>query len=105
MDDLVTYEYLQYDIFLIYTLLRFGNQSQLSFFFLVDVSINAIQIGATFGAFSAISRFVNDLPVSSCFFQKNYNFLYFLRVNVLLICNNNNMIGVGGSSNTCGNYI
>ncbi|KAL7615454.1 hypothetical protein Lser_V15G06224 [Lactuca serriola] len=39
----------------------FGNQCRLSFFFLVDVSINAIQIGATFGAFSAISRFVNDL--------------------------------------------
>ena len=78
----------------------------LPFFFLVDVSINAIQIGATFGVFSAISRFVNHLPVSSCFFQKKkYNFLYFLRVNVLLICNNNNMIGVGGSSNTCGNYI
>lgn len=36
------------------------------FFFLVDVSMNAIQTGATAAACSAISQVIADLPVSSC---------------------------------------
>lgn len=35
------------------------------FFFLVDVSMNAIQTGATAAACSAISQAIADLPVSS----------------------------------------
>lgn len=34
------------------------------FFFLVDVSMNAIQTGATAAACSAISQVIADLPVS-----------------------------------------
>ena len=36
------------------------------FFFLIDVSMNALQTGATAGACSAISQVIADLPVSSC---------------------------------------
>lgn len=36
------------------------------FFFLVDVSMNAIQTGATAAACSAINQVITDLPVSSC---------------------------------------
>lgn len=35
------------------------------YFFLIDVSMNAMQIGATAAACSAISQVINDLPVSS----------------------------------------
>lgn len=35
------------------------------FFFLIDVSMNAIQTGATAAACSAISQVIADLPVSS----------------------------------------
>lgn len=35
------------------------------FFFLIDVSMNAIQTGATAAACSAISQVISDLPVSS----------------------------------------
>lgn len=37
------------------------------YFFLVDVSLNAIQTGATAAACSAISQVIADLPVSSPF--------------------------------------
>lgn len=36
------------------------------FFFLIDVSMNAIQTGATAAACSAINQVIADLPVSSC---------------------------------------
>lgn len=36
------------------------------FFFLVDVSMNAIQTGATAAACSAINQVIADLPVSAC---------------------------------------
>lgn len=36
------------------------------FFFLIDVSMNAIQTGATAAACSAITQVIADLPVSSC---------------------------------------
>lgn len=39
------------------------------FFFLIDVSMNAIQTGATAAACSAINQVVADLPVSLCLFQ------------------------------------
>lgn len=35
------------------------------FFFLIDVSLNAVQTGATAAACSAISQSLADLPVSS----------------------------------------
>lgn len=35
------------------------------FFFLVDVSMNAIQTGATAAACSAVNQVIADLPVSS----------------------------------------
>ena len=38
------------------------------YFFLIDVSMNAIQIGATAAACSAISQVISDLPVSLCLF-------------------------------------
>lgn len=39
------------------------------FFFLIDVSMNSIQTGATAAACSAISQVIADLPVSLlCFF-------------------------------------
>lgn len=34
------------------------------YFFLIDVSMNAIQTGATAAACSAISQVISDLPVS-----------------------------------------
>lgn len=37
------------------------------YFFLIDVSMNAIQTGATAAACSAISQVISDLPVSSAF--------------------------------------
>jgi protein transport protein SEC24 len=36
------------------------------YFFLIDVSMNAIQTGATGAACSAISQVISDLPVSLC---------------------------------------
>ena len=36
------------------------------YFFLIDVSMNAIQTGATAAACSAISQVISDLPVSLC---------------------------------------
>lgn len=41
------------------------------FFFLIDVSMNAIQIGATAAACSAISQVIADLPVSPISFAVN----------------------------------
>lgn len=38
------------------------------FFFLIDVSMNALQTGATAAACSAISQVISDLPVSFCLF-------------------------------------
>lgn len=35
------------------------------YFFLIDVSMNAVQTGATAAACSAISQVITDLPVSS----------------------------------------
>lgn len=35
------------------------------FFFLIDVSMNALQTGATAAACSAINQVIADLPVSS----------------------------------------
>lgn len=35
------------------------------YFFLIDVSMNSIQTGATAAACSAISQVITDLPVSS----------------------------------------
>lgn len=46
------------------------------FFFLIDVSMNAVQTGATAAACSAINQVISDLPVSSCIL---HNFL-------ILIC-------------------
>lgn len=43
------------------------------FFFLVDVSMNALQTGATAAACSAINQVIADLPVSS-----------FLKFNIML---------------------
>ena len=37
------------------------------YFFLIDVSMNAVQTGATAAACSAISQVISDLPVSSTF--------------------------------------
>ncbi|RVW99575.1 Protein transport protein Sec24-like CEF [Vitis vinifera] len=37
------------------------------FFFLIDVSMNAIQTGATAAACSAITQVITDLPVSSIY--------------------------------------
>lgn len=37
------------------------------YFFLIDVSMNAIQTGATAAACSAISQAISDLPVSSVY--------------------------------------
>lgn len=34
------------------------------FFFIIDVSMNAVQTGATAAACSAISQVISDLPVS-----------------------------------------
>jgi hypothetical protein len=42
------------------------------FFFLIDVSMNALQTGATAGACSAISRVIAYLPVS-LFISKLFN--------------------------------
>ena len=36
------------------------------YFFLIDVSMNAIQTGATAAACSAIHQVIADLPVSTC---------------------------------------
>lgn len=36
------------------------------YFFLIDVSMNAVQTGATAAACSAISQVIPDLPVSLC---------------------------------------
>jgi len=37
------------------------------YFFLIDVSMNAVQTGAAAAACSAISQVISDLPVSSKF--------------------------------------
>lgn len=37
------------------------------FFFVIDVSMNAVQTGATAAACSAISQVISDLPVSVTF--------------------------------------
>lgn len=46
------------------------------FFFLIDVSMNAIQTGATAAACSAVSQVIADLPVSSCLDFSCYNILF-----------------------------
>lgn len=50
------------------------------YFFLVDVSMNAVQTGATAAACSAISQVISDLPVSYFGFM----FLVPLRLNICL---------------------
>lgn len=47
------------------------------YFFLIDVSMNAIQTGATAAACSAISQVISDLPVSSLV-VKEHIFLFCL---------------------------
>jgi hypothetical protein len=47
------------------------------YFFLIDVSMNAIQTGATAASCSAISQVISDLPVSLCLFTKKYSLLFF----------------------------
>lgn len=39
------------------------------YFFLIDVSMNAVQTGAAAAACSAISQVISDLPVSYEFWQ------------------------------------
>lgn len=45
------------------------------YFFLIDVSMNAIQTGATAAACSAINQVIADLPVSLIFFFLSIYFL------------------------------
>lgn len=47
------------------------------YFFLIDVSMNAVQTGATAAACSAISQVIADLPVSSNYRQL-INHLYMI---------------------------
>lgn len=53
------------------------------FFFLIDVSMNAIQTGATAAACSAINQVIADLPVSSnlVFMQVKFCLSNYLQVN------------------------
>ena len=46
------------------------------FFFLIDVSMNATQTGATAAACSAIKQVLADLPVSSCLYFSCDNILF-----------------------------
>lgn len=46
------------------------------YFFLIDVSMNAIQTGATAAACSAITQVISDLPVSSTFDWVHYLCMY-----------------------------
>ena len=55
------------------------------YFFLIDVSMNAIQIGATAAACSGISQVIADLPVSV--FWKTLQKLYEI---IGFVFNNNN---------------
>ena len=48
------------------------------FFFLIDVSMNAIQTGATAAACSAINQVITDLPVSSISDRQPSYFLFLL---------------------------
>jgi len=48
------------------------------YFFLIDVSMNAIQTGATAAACSAISQVISDLPVSLCLFAYGYGIYYLI---------------------------
>jgi len=54
------------------------------YFFLIDVSMNAVQTGATAAACSAISQVITDLPVSSnCRQLINHLFMIiFVKLNV-----------------------
>ena len=47
------------------------------FFFLIDVSMNAIQTGATAAACSAINQVISDLPVSYISYAVYCNILYY----------------------------
>jgi protein transport protein SEC24 len=48
------------------------------YFFLIDVSMNAVQTGATAAACSAISQVISDLPVSLCLFAYGYGIYYLI---------------------------
>ena len=52
--------------FFLFILLQVRDPMPAVYFFLIDVSMNAIQIGATAAACSAISQVISDLPVSLC---------------------------------------
>lgn len=60
----LSYGLLNYANFCMITLCQVRDPMPAVFFFLVDVSVNAVQTGATAAACSAISQSLADLPVS-----------------------------------------
>jgi hypothetical protein len=56
------------------------------YFFLIDVSMNAVQTGATAAACSAINQVITDLPVSSNYKQLiNHLYIIFVKHNIFQI--------------------
>lgn len=68
-------------LFLLHLLLQVRDPMPAVYFFLIDVSMNAIQTGATAAACSAISQVISDLPVSSTFDGVHYLCLNFCITN------------------------
>lgn len=50
------------------------------YFFLIDVSMNAMQIGATAAACSAVSQVISELPVSFIYHKAGLALLFVLLV-------------------------